>query len=392
MRFLSSVLLLAAAAGWAGGAGIRKVGPKQKYRTPCAAIAAARDGDTIEIDAAGSYSGDVCAFRLNRVTLRGVNGRARLEAGGAIAQGKGIWVIGGDEVTVENLEFSGAKCASKNGAGIRAEGGRLTIRNCAFRNNEDGILTNHNPEGRLLIEYSEFDHNGHGDGQSHNLYVGRIAEFTLRHSWSHDAVGGHLVKSRAAVSRILYNRLTSESAGTSYELNLPDGGEALVVGNVIAQSAASVNTGMMTYGEEARQSVPQPGGLVAAHNTFVNRKPAHARFIFIGRPQVSAAIRNNVFSGPGEITNLAGAALEGNVVLAETGFVNAAQWDFRLAERAAAVNAGVALPAAQQPRFQYRHPACAAGREAVGVPDAGAFERGGERPAGEEAGLPERCR
>lgn len=392
MRFALPALLLAASAGFLEGGSVRKVGPKQKYRTPCAAIAAAKDGDTIEIDAAGSYSGDVCGFRLNHITLRGVNGRARIEAGGAIAQGKGIWVIGGDDVTVENIEFSGAKCASKNGSGIRAEGGSLTIRNCVFRNNEDGILTNGNPAGRLLIEYSEFDHNGFGDGYSHNMYIGRIAEFTLRSSWSHDAVAGHLVKFRAAVSRILYNRLTSETAATSYELDLPDGGEALVLGNVIAQSSGSTNTGIMTFAVEGVRSAAQPGGLVVAHNTFVNRKPARATFITVGGPQASAAIRNNVFSGPGTITNHAAAVLEGNVTMEDTGFVNTAGWDFRLAERAPAVNAGAALPAAQQPQLQYRHPACAERRETLGAPDAGAFERGGERPAGENARLPERCR
>lgn len=392
MRFLLPVLLLAAAAVSLQGATIRRVGPKQKYRTPCAAIAAAKDGDTIEIDAAGSYSGDVCAFRLNRVTLRGVNGRPRIEAGGAIAQGKGIWVIGGEDVTVENLEFSGAKCESKNGSGIRAEGKSLTVRNCVFRNNEDGILTNNDPANRLLVEYSEFDHNGAGDGYSHNMYIGRIAEFTLRYSLSHDAVEGHLVKSRAATTRILYNQLTSESAATSYELDLPDGGNALVAGNVIAQSAASPNTGIMAFAAEGDRMAPAPGGLIVAHNTFVNRKPAHTTFIAVGRNQASVTLLNNVFSGPGKITNLAGASLQGNVTMEEDGFINAAGWDFRLADRSPAVNAGAAIPPAQQPQLQYRHPACAARREAVGAPDAGAFEKGGERPAGEDVKLPERCR
>ena len=48
------------------------VGPGKMYAKPCAAVAAASDGDTIEIDAAGTYDGDVCAVPKNRLTLRGV--------------------------------------------------------------------------------------------------------------------------------------------------------------------------------------------------------------------------------------------------------------------------------------------------------------------------------
>ncbi|MFF5171524.1 hypothetical protein ACFY3U_02680 [Micromonospora sp. NPDC000089] len=45
----------------AGGT-VRLVGPGHPYRTPCAAIAAASAGDTVQIDARGNgtYDGDVC--------------------------------------------------------------------------------------------------------------------------------------------------------------------------------------------------------------------------------------------------------------------------------------------------------------------------------------------
>ena len=69
------------------------VGPGKTYPAPCAAIAAASDGDTIEIDAAGTYDGDVCAIPKNRLTLKGVNGRAKIDAAGKNSGGKGIWVI-----------------------------------------------------------------------------------------------------------------------------------------------------------------------------------------------------------------------------------------------------------------------------------------------------------
>src|SRR5262245_715761 len=81
------------------------VGPGKQYPKPCAAAAGAVDGDLIEIDATGSYDGDVCAISKNNLTLRGVGGRAKIDAAGQNYGGKAIWVISGDNAVVENIEF-----------------------------------------------------------------------------------------------------------------------------------------------------------------------------------------------------------------------------------------------------------------------------------------------
>src|SRR5205823_2283684 len=125
--------------------------------------------------------------------------------------------------TVENFELSGAAIsqnAGNNGAGIRHQGLNLTVRNCFFHDNQDGILGAPSTagQGEVLIERSEFSHNGAGDGFSHNMYLGNYARFTLQSSYSHTGNVGHLMKSRAHVSSILYNRITDEVGGTaSYE-------------------------------------------------------------------------------------------------------------------------------------------------------------------------------
>jgi hypothetical protein len=49
------------------------------------------------------------------LTLRGSGGRAHLQAFGKSAEGKAIWVIKGNNVVVENIEFSDAAVASLNG-------------------------------------------------------------------------------------------------------------------------------------------------------------------------------------------------------------------------------------------------------------------------------------
>jgi hypothetical protein len=49
-----------------------QVGPGKTYAKPCAAIAMAKAGDVIEVDAAGSYAGDTCAWSTDNLTVRGV--------------------------------------------------------------------------------------------------------------------------------------------------------------------------------------------------------------------------------------------------------------------------------------------------------------------------------
>ena len=50
-------------------AAVLRVGPGQQYLTPCSAIDAAVAGDTIQIDAAGNYDGDVCGWTTNDLTI-----------------------------------------------------------------------------------------------------------------------------------------------------------------------------------------------------------------------------------------------------------------------------------------------------------------------------------
>jgi len=60
---------------------VLKVGNGKSYSLPSQAAADARDGDTIEIDA-GLYLRDAAIWRANNLTIRGVGGRAHLEADG----------------------------------------------------------------------------------------------------------------------------------------------------------------------------------------------------------------------------------------------------------------------------------------------------------------------
>jgi hypothetical protein len=369
------------AAGAPALAATLQVGPGKTYAVPSEAAAEASDGDVIEIDA-GLYSGDVASWYAGGITIRGVGGMAHLDAAGENAEGKAIWVIKGDDVTVEYIEFSGATVPDQNGAGIRAEGSGLTIRHCSFHDNEEGILGG---AGEVLIEYSEFGNNGYGDGYSHNMYLsGNVTSFTLRFCYSHHARVGHIVKSRAQVNFILYNRLMDEGDGTSsYTLDLPNGGTSFVIGNLIQQGPATENSGIFAYAAEGATN--PSSDLYVACNTFVNDRGS-GTFIS-NRGPTAAVVVDNIFVGGGAVLSGPG-DLTANLETDDAGLVDRAGYDYHLAAGSPAIDAGTDPGTgggrSLAPEFQYVHPAGAEPRAPVGAIDIGAYEFGNAPPPDEE--------
>lgn len=379
-QFIPLLFLIVVAPAAAAHAAILQVGPGKPFAAPCAAIAAAQPGDTIEIDSSITYVGDVCAWTTANLTIRGVGGaRAHIDAGGQNAQGKGIWVISGANTTVENIEFSGATVPDTNGVGIRAQADNLIVRNCYFHDNEEGILTD-SALNIITIEFSEFAFNGFGDGQSHNVYVNNVGTLIFRYNYSHHAKIGHLLKSRAAQNFILYNRLSDEATGTaSYQINIPNGGLTYIIGNVIEQGPNNDNPILISYLEEGTTPGNPSTQMFVVNNTFVN-DASSGTFIESTAPAAPVVIKNNIFSGPGTITNQS-TAIKANNFVGNAGFVNAAGYDYHLVAGSPAIGAG-ADPGADgtfslSPAFQYVHPACAEGRVTSGVIDVGAYEFGG---------------
>lgn len=369
---------LAVLAAGATQAATLEVGPGRTYATPCAAVAAASDNDTILVDAAGNYAGDVCTWHRHGLTLRGINGRPHIDANGQHAQGKAIWVIAGNDTTIENVEMSGCRVPDHNGAAIRQEGTNLTLRGVYFHHNEDGILTGANPASTITIEYSEFSHNGYGDGYTHNLYIGHVGRLVFRHSWSHHAVVGHLLKSRAIRNDILYSRLTGEAGDGSYELSLPNGGLAFVIGNLIEQAATSENGAILDYLSEGAGDNTDHR-LFVVNNTFVNDR-SNGTFLKLGNGASQPALaRNNIFHGNGTISSRADTVLDHNYAGNAALFVDAAHHDYRLLPGASAVidagaDPGTGAGEALTPTRVYVHPAAGAPRPVDGAIDIGAYE------------------
>jgi hypothetical protein len=383
MRVLGMLIGCAVVLGALASAGEKlEVGPGKKFEKVAAALKAAKDGDTIEIDVKGTYEKDVGYVKANNLTIRGVGeGRAVLDAQGTCAGSKGIFVIQGKDTTVENIEFRKAG-GEVNAAGIRAEGENLTVRNCKFFECRDALLGG---KGEVLIEFSEFSHCGHNaDPATHNLYISQnVTKLTYRYNYSHYTYEGHLLKTRAKESWILYNRLSDEDGTGSAVADFPNGGVVVLVGNILHKGAKGQNNRPIAYGMEGIKH--EKNALYVINNTIVweNRRPQEVGFVHVkNAPEgFSAVIRNNLCIGPLRLTTSPKFEESGNLIFktaAEAGLADPEKFDFRLKTGSPAVDKGVDPGKFGEfslaPEFQYLHPARSEKRPADGKLDVGAWE------------------
>ena len=341
---VASCLTLACNAAWAA---IVTVGRSPGVSSIADAARLARDGDVVEIPA-GEYQGDVAVWMQKRLTIRGIGKTPVLKAAGRIAEGKAIFVFRDGEFVVENLAFEGARAPDRNGAGIRFERGRLTVRRCRFEDDENGLLTANSPESELVIEDSQFSRAPRDRGPlKHLLYVGRIGRLTLTGSRLHQGFEGHLVKSRARENRIAYNLIYDGQGGrAAYELELPDGGIAYVIGNVIGQSAETTNPVVISYGTEG--PAWDRNALYLVNNTLTSDRAFGAWFLRVSTDRLPADTQivaaNNLTVGLGVFALAAPGDFDGNYPALASVLGDPVILDFRLGAHSWLRGLGVTPP------------------------------------------------
>ena len=282
------------------------VGADFPLRTLSQALRQAAAGDTLLLQA-GSHAGDVGVVTQPGLTLRGLGDGASLVAAGQHAEGKAILVVRAPGVHIENVEFRGARVPAGNGAGIRFEAGSLVLQRCRFFDNEMGVLTANRPDMQLVVAGCAFGDAPRHEGPLHHLlYVGAIGSCVVLHSRFRNGWRGHLLKSRARVNRILWNELVDGPDGeASYELEFPNGGDNLVLGNRIEQSVRTQNPALLSMGAEAGGTLG--GRLVLRDNRFVNPGAGSAeqpaRFVHLWHERLAGPVEvlaeGNEFVGPG---------------------------------------------------------------------------------------------
>ncbi|HRW90399.1 MAG TPA: T9SS type A sorting domain-containing protein [Flavobacteriales bacterium] len=378
-----TTLLLACVLSSSAGATIWTVGPGQTFTAPSQVADQAQDGDTVNI-MAGTYASDVTNWTADDLLLRGVGGFAHLESNGLSWGDKAIWVVQGDRTTIEWIEFSGCTSTANNGAGIRQEGHDLTVRHCWFHDNENGILAGTVNPSTITIEFCEFGYNGYGDGFSHNLYINHVDTLYFRFNYSHHAHVGQELKSRAHVNYIEYSRLSNEATGdASREIDLPDGGQAFVIGNVVHQGPQGQNGNLLGFGVESLTN-PGPQRLYVINNTFVNER-ATGNYLDMHNTVLLKAW-NNICAGPGDFVAGGvlpfGADTASNLIttnIASVQFADPFTYDYHIPVGSPAQSGGMPAGLAHNGHplvawYEYVHPTDSILRCQHALLDVGAFE------------------
>ena len=293
----------AAASAPAAGPRVWLVGPAGAALTLPEVLRQAADGDVIEL-MPGTYTERLTLVN-RRLTIRGLRGGepARIDGEGKPADARALWTIQGGEVLLEDLEFRGARSTEGAGAALRLDGGRLTLRRCRLFDNEHGLVALNQPDARLVIEGGVFGLAPKVVGGLHHLLtVGRIALLEVRGVRFQQGFEGHLIKTRARENLIAYNFIHDGTrGGASLEIDIPLGGIATVVGNVIGQGADTQNPVVLSYGSEG--SAWDVNRLHVAHNTFINHGWTPAWFLRVHRdklpPGTELVAVNNLLVGGG---------------------------------------------------------------------------------------------
>ncbi len=305
---------------------ILTVGAGQSYSTIVAAVAASKDGDTVQVQA-GTYANDFATINT-KITIEGVGGMVNLVATVPPPDGKAYFTTNTD-VTLDHLAFSGVQVADQNGAGIRYQGGNLTVTNCYFHDNQDGILGTPGVAGTgtVTIRNSEFAHNGAGDGYSHNIYIGDVASLVIDNSYFHDAVVGHEIKSRAESTTITNSRIQDGPSGTaSYSIDLPNGGAAVIQNNTIEKGPSAENPAIIAYGEEGNLRLNS--SLTVTGNTILNDLNSPSVAVVWNAAGAPAKVTGNATYGLSAGQIIRGvASVPGNTTLAaEPALVTTSPW------------------------------------------------------------------
>jgi hypothetical protein len=253
------------------------VGPSRVLKVPSQAATVAANGDVVRIDP-GNYAD--CAFwRASHLLIEAAGPGVRIA--GKVCGEKGIFVAQGSDITIRGITFADATVVWHNAAGIRVEGANLTVEHSRFVNNENGILAGGGPDSVLRITDSAFIGNGSCIAAcAHGVYAGApIFLLDIEHCVFLDTKSAHHIKSRARNTVVRDSRIEDGPDGTSsYLIDVPNGGNVLIQGNVLEKGVRTSNAGaVISIGIEG---VKNPtGALVVRGNVF--HSDVEGRTIFV---------------------------------------------------------------------------------------------------------------
>lgn len=261
------------------------------------AVNAASSGDTIRlID--GTYR--ECAIipsGKNGLKILGSNGTYVRDV---ICNGHGIFEVKSENVTIENIECSGASNTS-NGSCVWLVSGSITLRNVYFHDNEEGMITGNSVPGTILVENSRFERNGFNSGLSHGVYVGEGADnFIIRNSTFLSPKGsGVLIKSRAKRTTIEGSTIAALNGKGGRIIDIANGGFLTIRNNVIEARNDSGNRNTISIALERRKNRYHSLGSNLIENNWIICDRINGCDIFDSLSEFSIDVKNNKLVGPG---------------------------------------------------------------------------------------------
>jgi hypothetical protein len=293
MRALVFAILIVVI-GSATQARVLEVGPTRTLHAPSDAAAIAQSSDIIRIDA-GDYR-DCAVWRADGLVIEAVGGPVRLD--GAACPWPAIWQILGNRVTVRHVSFAGARSQFGNAAGIKFTGRGLTVEDCEFHSNENGLLVNGVADSDIRVASSRFIGNGRClHACAHGMYIGKVRRLTVVNSVFVAQSVGHHIKSRALLSEIARNGIADGDSGTaSYAIDLSNAGTAFILDNRIEEGPRADNPRtVIAIGAEGASN---PGhGIYISGNVFTNDNPQLESVIRNFAPEVRVELGENRFEG-----------------------------------------------------------------------------------------------
>lgn len=268
------------------------VGPGEQFKQPSEAITAAADGDTIEV-APGEYL-DCAIISRNHLTIVGT-GPGVIVTDKTCA-GKALFVTDGDDITFRNLTLTRARVIDGNGAGIRAEGGDLTVENVQFIDNQTGLLAGDQSRSKIRILDSVFKQNGRCETSCiASLSVGHIALLHVERSKIIETRRAHQISSGALRTELIKDDIEDGRWGSSgYLVDIPNGGALVIQESTFQKGLLSSNLGAAVMIGDVDRS--QPTDLAIAHNRFVNDTGIDTIFIK-NWSEAEASLDRNTFKG-----------------------------------------------------------------------------------------------
>jgi hypothetical protein len=320
--------------------------------------------------------------------------------------GRSIWQITGSNYQISGIEFrNGTDGGTGDSGGVRfVSSGPVTLRNCVFRFNDNGIQ---GAGSDVLVESCEFDRNGLPDSReaSHNLYI-HGGVITVRYCFIHDARRAQNFHIRAKTAVLEYNWIAQPASymGDMMPCTMePSAKEQTILlrGNVFIQGTPA-NDGQIFVMYNDQRAAGITFRLSMVNNTFIgsgdpaalihfaNDNPTNnvlqavvlnnnvffhvSRIMRVDRPSLSnwqfSGTHNWISSG-----TLDQGDLKATVSGADPVFASASSHDYRPAASSPLVGAAEQQLADLPTKEYYRDEAITMqGRDRVSAKDIGAFE------------------